>query len=272
MRKIAFMLFLFVAAALVWPDDAQAIFRRRARNCPPVPCYAIVPVCPPVVAPTAPVVVTPKGRKLSVIDHGEKGLFVERARATATGKAKPKREFAGEHRGSAKTSIADAPVESFADLAAFIATLPGDVQMRMLGIGEEWESDRVMQEKRNVEVNAFLYAVKFEEDHDYHVIVGSDPAGPDLIFFNVEVSGLPEPASPHRATLDTARTTFEDFFAQIGVTLKSSYVKFPEGIPVRLRGSLFFDVDHLAGVVGPQGMRPQTAWEIHPVTEIVFEP
>jgi len=30
-------------------------------------------------------------------------------------------------------------------------------------------------------------------------------------------------------------------------------------------------VDHAAGVVGPQGMRPSTAWEIHPVTKIEFE-
>jgi hypothetical protein len=26
-----------------------------------------------------------------------------------------------------------------------------------------------------------------------------------------------------------------------------------------------------AGVVGPTGMRPKTAWEIHPVTRIEFE-
>jgi len=272
MRKFAITLCLFVGAALVWPDDAQALFRRRARSCAPAPCCVIVSICPPAAPPTAPVTTTPKGRKLSVIDRGDQSLFVERARPTVTGKAKPKRDFAGNDRGSAKTSIADAPVESFADLAAFIATLPSDNQMKMLGISKEWESDRVMQEKRNVEVTAFIYAVKFEDDHDYHVIVGSDPADPNPVFFNVEVSGLPEEASPHRAALDAVRTTFEDFFAQLGVTLKSTYVKFPEGIPVRLRGSLFFDVDHPAGVVGPEGMRPQTAWEIHPMTAIVFEP
>jgi hypothetical protein len=36
-------------------------------------------------------------------------------------------------------------------------------------------------------------------------------------------------------------------------------------------GSLFFDVDHPAGAVGPQGHRPQTAWEIHPISSIAFE-
>ena len=37
-------------------------------------------------------------------------------------------------------------------------------------------------------------------------------------------------------------------------------------------GSLFYDISHSPGTVGPQGLRPGTAWEIHPVTSIVFEP
>jgi hypothetical protein len=40
---------------------------------------------------------------------------------------------------------------------------------------------------------------------------------------------------------------------------------------VKVTGSLFFDVDHKAGSVGPTGMRPKTAWEIHPVSDIQFE-
>jgi hypothetical protein len=37
-------------------------------------------------------------------------------------------------------------------------------------------------------------------------------------------------------------------------------------------GSLFFDMDHLAGVVGTGEFKPQTAWEIHPVTSIAPAP
>jgi hypothetical protein len=37
---------------------------------------------------------------------------------------------------------------------------------------------------------------------------------------------------------------------------------------VLIEGSLFFDIDHAAGVVGPEGKRPKKAWEIHPITKI----
>jgi len=71
--------------------------------------------------------------------------------------------------------------------------------------------------------------------------------------------------------LKEARTAFKDFFREHGDQFGSSYKKFDPPIPVRVEGSLFFDLDHAAGVVGPQGMRPSTAWEIHPVTKIEFE-
>src|SRR5439155_8487705 len=173
--------------------DSQAFFRRRAQFCPPVyrclpvcPCVPVF-VCPSVLPPARPVVVTPKGRRLTVIDAGEQSPFVEVARSRITGRAKPKADFDGHDRGSAKTSIADAAVEAFPDLRALLATLPMDDAMRSLGISKEWESDRVAQEKRNVEVSAYIYAVKFEDDHDYHVIVGTDPSDADPVFFNVEI-------------------------------------------------------------------------------------
>ena len=51
-----------------------------------------------------------------------------------------------------------------------------------------------------------------------------------------------------------------------------SYIKFTPAIPVKVQGSLFYDIDHEPGVIGPTGFRPKTAWEIHPVTDIEFEP
>lgn len=48
------------------------------------------------------------------------------------------------------------------------------------------------------------------------------------------------------------------------------YEKHDPPVPVEITGPLFFDVDHDAGVVGPQGHRPKTAWEIHPVMDIKF--
>jgi hypothetical protein len=42
-----------------------------------------------------------------------------------------------------------------------------------------------------------------------------------------------------------------------------------------IEGSLFFDITHATGGhPGPQDLRPHipTIWEVHPVTNIVFEP
>jgi hypothetical protein len=181
-------------------------------------------------------------------------------------------DFVGHHRKAAKTSIATGDVKSFDTLLDLLHTLVPDKKMRALDppISKDPSSDRVEQEKRNVSVRGFIYAVKFEEDHDYHVILGLDPDAAAEAYLNVEVSGLPQ-GGPHRAKLKAARATFKEFFAERNVHFGGSYKKFDPPIPVRMEGSLFFDVDHKAGVVGPQGMRPKTAWEIHPVTKIEFE-
>jgi hypothetical protein len=203
-------------------------------------------------------------------DTGEAGVFVEKLRPGGPGGATSSDDFAGNDRKAAKTSIADAPTETFGNVAGLIATLRSDDEMKSLGISEDTNSGRVQQEKRNVAVRGFIYAVKFEADHDFHVILGLDPNGRQKAFLNVEVSGLPI-GGPDRAKLKEARTAFKDFFQEHGDRFSSTYKKFNPPIPVRVEGSLFFDVDHPAGVVGPTGMRPQTAWEIHPVTKIQFE-
>ena len=43
-------------------------------------------------------------------------------------------------------------------------------------------------------------------------------------------------------------------------------------LAVAVTGSLFFDMDHVAGVVGTGDFKPDTSWEIHPVTSITFAP
>ena len=53
---------------------------------------------------------------------------------------------------------------------------------------------------------------------------------------------------------------------------EDGYDKYDPPIPVQIVGSLFFDVDHQPGEVGPVGMKPKTSWEIHPVSDIQFEP
>ncbi len=124
------------------------------------------------------------------------------------------------------------------------------------------------EERHNVVVTAFLYASAKESDNDFHCIIGTAPSQPRR-FLNVEVSGLPL-NGPFRAQLKTVRDKFKGFFGHDLPT--HEYSKFDPPIPVRIAGSLFFDIDHPAGAVGPTRLKPTTAWEIHPVTDIEFEP
>ena len=55
----------------------------------------------------------------------------------------------------------------------------------------------------------------------------------------------------------------------------AGYDFYPTPIPVRVEGSLFFDMTHATGTPpGPPTLRPNmpTIWEVHPITSIVFEP
>ena len=100
-------------------------------------------------------------------------------------------------------------------------------------------------------------------------MLGTAP-GESPRFINVEISGLPS-SGQFRTPLKQVRDKFK---AYLGTEISGSgYHKFVDApIPVTITGSLFYDIDHPPGVVGPTGMRPKTAWEIHPVTDIEFEP
>jgi len=286
MKKYAILFLTGIAAALAFAQVSEAgwICRRhcspRLSPCPPIccPCPACPLVyypCPQPLAQQPPllaerVVVGTKGR-YRLIDTGEKGEFFEKDTPTSPFADVPEDDFAGHDRKKAKTSIATADAEPpYANVGDLITTLPTDATMLALGISKDATSDRVSRENRNVAVKGFIYAVKSEDDHDFHVILGMSPDSDTKAFLNVEVSGLPQ-GGPNRLKLLTPRSAFKTFFGDHGDQFGSSYKKFDPPIPVRIEGSLFFDVDHRAGVVGPQGMRPKTAWEIHPVTKIEFE-
>jgi hypothetical protein len=187
--------------------------------------------------------------------------------------APSKDNFQGTDRKAAKTSISAAPVVDRSDVGELLAHLP-DSDFNMMhhqpAISKSASSDRVIEEEQNVTVQVgYIYAFAKEKDNDYHVILGNAPGQPAQ-FINVEISGLPK-SGPFRAQLKQARETFENFFGDNIST--TGYHKFTdEPIPVRIRGSLFYDIDHPPGAVGPTGLKPTTAWEIHPVTEITFEP
>jgi hypothetical protein len=180
--------------------------------------------------------------------------------------------FAGSARMAAKLSIASGTAKTFTDIGQVLSSVKPDAQMRAKNISKGPDSGRLPEEQGVVTVTAWLYASSKESDNDFHCIMGRDPSKPAQ-FMNVEVSALPPSSSEFLAALQAARNQFKTFFTSNGDVLPSGgYDKFDPPIPVKITGSLFFDVDHVPPAVGPTGMKPKSAWEIHPVTDIQFEP
>jgi hypothetical protein len=102
------------------------------------------------------------------------------------------------------------------------------------------------------------------------VILGTDPSAGPRTYFNAEGSGLPGNAAPAFAKLKKVRQALVDVYGDL-LPKGTNYRAFTVPAPVVVDGSLFFDVDHPAGEVGPQKpvkMQPKTAWEIHPITSL----
>jgi hypothetical protein len=180
--------------------------------------------------------------------------------------------YNGHDRSFAKTSVAKShATETFSTIPALFRTLPVDVSMTSHdpAISKDPGSERVDEENRNVTVtNAYLFAIYRESDNDFHVIIGSKPDYTKAILMNIEISGLPPASSVDYATLKAVREKVKAHFGNIcgkQIILKTKPVQ------VSVTGSLFFDVSHKAGVVGPAGLKPKTAWEMHPVTDITFK-
>jgi hypothetical protein len=193
--------------------------------------------------------------------------------------------FAGHYRLAVKTAIFRdangqiAPAEQVADIPTLLRSLPPDAEMRKeypgLTIPANASDEmklaatpvRVDVEQKNVTIPAWLWYVKKEKDNDYHVILGSS-AGPDAVYMNVEVSGLPVAADdPNFTDLQNARKQLTSLLGH--EPSATDYEQpFNPPLPVSVTGSLLYDGDHVPGEVGPVGHQPQTTWEIHPVTSI----
>lgn len=174
--------------------------------------------------------------------------------------------FAGTARRAAKLSVAPGPIKDFADTGALLDTLPSHAAMKNLNISTKANSNRVKQEKKNVRLDAWLYAASREADNDFHLIIGGDPDSDDPRFMTIEVSGLP-PDDPLRTRLKAVR----DSFAAIvdSNTPGMGYDFYDPAIPVTVEGSLFWDASHATGSKpGPSTAKPKTVWEIHPITSL----
>ena len=217
--------------------------------------------------------------------------------------------FYGHWRRPVKTSLARSggrtvPVQNYADLGALLASLPPDKQMRQKykdlharspqtkrkqQSGDFGPQDRKPEELRNVAVTAWICAVKYEwgktGDNDFHVILSSNAtAGAGAEFITLEVSALPvvkaatktnprptiNARSPDYPTLLRARKQLVGLF--LNHRLTETFYQPQQPIKVSVTGSLHFDGDHRAGAKGspgPDGMKPATVWEIHPVSNLV---
>ena len=203
----------------------------------------------------------------------------QRQSVVATGAAAATRRtgdaFKGTARKAAKLSIAEAQSEAFDTVGALIATLPTkeDMIQHDPPIKDNASSARVDEEERNIVVSAFLFAASREDDNDFHLIVGDDPASNAEVYMTMEVSGLPPANAASLAAIKAARDSFKQFFGD--KTPGATYDFYDPPIPVRVEGSLFFDMTHAHGQSpGPPTLHPHmpVIWEVHPLSTIEFEP
>jgi len=184
--------------------------------------------------------------------------------------------FHGCARRAAKVSLVplqDAAAERYQTVVDLKQNLIDDDTMRhhTPPITEAADSEREYDEQRNVVLDAVVYAFKAEDDRDFHLIVGDPGCDNSKCFMNVEVSALPKDAGSDKDDLTAVRAEFRSWLeAEPGAT----YLFFVDDqgngspVPVRIEGSLFYDLDHVAGTVGPTGFRPDTSWEIHPIRKL----
>ncbi len=164
----------------------------------------------------------------------------------------------------AKTTVAAATVEKFASLHALLLSLPPDEEMRKNLAALRHTPGRLAVEQRNVEVEVWVYGVAREIDDDYHMMLGSSPERP-AEFMTAEITRVPSKSDDH-AALRAVRREARAIFGRL--TAVGIYKRLKPPLRVRIAGSLFYDIDHRPGHVGPRDIAPVTSWEIHPVTTI----
>ncbi len=167
-------------------------------------------------------------------------------------------------REPAKTTVAIAPTEAFASLHALLASLPPDEEMRPEHRELRRIGGRVPVEDRNVAVEAWVYAAAREPDGDYHLMLGDGPVRPTE-FMTAEITRVPA-KSGDASGLGAVRAQFHAIFGRLyGLGF---YKRITPPRHVRVTGSLFYDIDHRPGHVGPRDAAPTTAWAIHPLTSL----
>jgi len=173
--------------------------------------------------------------------------------------------FSGKARAGAKLSYAATPYQTYSNTTVLRTTFQSDSIMQHSGLTSN--SPRISSERRNVIITkAYLYGISREGDDDFHCIVG-DLNGTKLV--NCEISGLPPTTASSYKAIKTVRDYVIKYFGS-DFCVKSGYTLFQPALPITIKGSLFYDIDHKPGTVGPAGFHPPTSWEIHPINDIHF--
>lgn len=181
-------------------------------------------------------------------------------------------EFSGQSRFLAKTSIAHHQA-STVTIPQLYNELPSDEVMKV-DYGIKKNSPRCDLEDINLSIICWLYTYKYEDDGDYHLIVGSSKNKDQARYFSAEISGLPKKGSINYQFYDRLKKAREEFYTVIDgcpVCQKKYYTKmFDTPIKVKITGSLYWDIDHSGNSrhSGTGDFSSESCWEIHPVTEI----
>jgi len=174
--------------------------------------------------------------------------------------------FAGVVRADAKTTPSGALCETYESVEELIGTLPYDTDM-YAQVGDY--SPSLPEEDRNVYIKrAFIFYIAAESDNDFHIIIGDTIDGERTHFMTAEIAGLPNDTTTqaYDALRDARRMLFEQFPSFFEGKMRKTFrpiSRFPE---IEIRGSLFFDNRHGVGERGTGNIKPESSWEIHPVT------
>ena len=182
--------------------------------------------------------------------------------------------FTGKLRADVKTSYVNFPADTFFFIKDFHKWLPDDEYMHKYSDARFNDRPRCKEENKNVVLaDLFIYGVKREDDNDYHIILGSShKLHKDQPYFSAEISGLHDPSSASYQTLKAVRAKFKAYFGD-DINKEYVFVASEKHPPIHIdyiSGSLFFDNHHYSGHSSVQGFKVCSAWEIHPVTSIVF--
>jgi hypothetical protein len=181
--------------------------------------------------------------------------------------------FQGCNRGNVKTTMLTKSPDSYQTVAELLSVLPNKASMKARGISSLETGARDIAENKNVVIRkAFLFAIYKEDDNDYHMIIGSTASLSTAVLMNIEISGLPRVAGTAvKNKFRKTRSRIESVPYLQNIPCMPSPVKLL-ATPIELKnikGSLFWDAQHASGGVGPKAARPKSAWEIHPVIDLV---